>query len=183
MKVTGVRCFVAALLLITAARVAGAQAVNSTPNSLTLGWNNPENINVQINFSPGVALGQFTEVGNSPTPTTTPVPLTINYNSLVNRTKLNVWAYFVDGSRALASGNGGAVPADKIQATVQGNSPATFTTASPFSASSVLLNPGGADVGTAATGTFNLAFPLGILGSGYPSGFYQGILMIQAQAI
>ncbi|HXT31089.1 MAG TPA: hypothetical protein VN716_17455 [Vicinamibacterales bacterium] len=169
---------VAALLL---AMSAGAQAqINSVANNLNVSWFDPENLFVQVNFEPGT--GNFQQLDGAVTPTTSPINVQVNYNGLVNRQTLNLYAYFADPARALSNGNGGAVPAGDIEAIIQGGGASRFTQPSPFSASSVLLASSAA-VATNGNGSMPASFSLAIKGTNYGTGFFVGTLILQAQAI
>jgi len=167
------------VLLVLTAGIARAQ-VNSTTNTIGLGWGNPENLNIQVTFGPGT--GQFQQSGGAVTPTTSPITLQANYNGLVNRTSLSIYAYFADGARALSNAAGNSVPAANVQATITGGATAAFNSVSPFSTASVLIATSTA-VATNGTGNLPASFSLSILGTNYPSGFYSGTLFIQAQAV
>jgi len=168
----------AVFLLVTMANV-NAQ-FNSTSSNLNLNWQDNENLWVNINFAPGT--GNFQQQGGAVTPTTSPITVTANYNGLVNRQTLTLYAYFADPARALANGAGSVIPAANIQATIDGVGTSVFNQASPFSAASVQLATS-VDVATNGTGNLPATFSLAILGTNYPAGQYSGTLFIQAQAI
>ena len=159
---------------------AGTHAqINSTGNSLGIFFNDPENLFVQINFEPGT--GFFQNLDGAVTPTTSPISVQANYNGLVNRQTLNLYAYFADPARALASGNG-TIPAGDIEANIHGIGVSRFNQPSPFSAASVLLATTNA-VATNGNGALPATFSLAIKGTNYGSGFFTGNLILQAQAI
>ena len=173
------RIVLGAVLLVLTAGTARAQ-FNSSANTINLNWNDPENLNVQVNFGPGV--GQFQQNVGAVTPTTGLISLQANYNGMVNRTSLSIYAYFADPARALTQASGGAVPAANILANITGGVPTVFNMFSPFSTASVLLAQSN-DIATNGTGNLPASFTLAILGTNYPSGFYTGTLFIQAQAV
>jgi hypothetical protein len=179
MRVASIRnAIVAALFLVMSA---GPQAqISSTPNSLNLNFFDPENLFVQINFEPNI--GNFQNLDGAVTPSTTPIRLQANYNGLVNRQTLNLYAYFADPARALSSGTGGIIPAADIEANIQGLGASRFTQPSPFSAASVLLASTNS-VATNGNGSLPATFSLSIKGTNYGSGFFTGTLILQAQAI
>jgi hypothetical protein len=179
MRVASIRnTLVAALFL---AMSAGAHAqINSTANSLNLNFFDPENLFVQINFFPGI--GNFEQVNGAATPTTSPINVQANFNGLVNRQTLNLYAYFADPARALSSASGAAIPAADIEANVAGLGASRFTQPSPFSAASVLLASSNV-VATNSNGNMPATFFLAIKGTNYGTGQFVGTLILQAQAI
>jgi hypothetical protein len=179
MRAASIRnAIVAALFLVSSA---GTHAqFSSSPNTLNLNFFDPENLFVQINFEPNI--GNFQILNGAVTPTTSPISLQANYNGLVNRQTLNLYAYFADPARALSSGNGGVIAAGEIEANIQGLGASRFTQPSPFSAASVLLASTNA-VATNGNGSLPATFSLSIKGTNYGSGFFTGTLILQAQAI
>ena len=168
----------AVFLLVTMVNV-NAQ-FNSSSSNINLNWQDNENLWVNISFAPGT--GAFQQQGGAVTPTTTPITVTANYNGLVNRQTLTLYAYFSDPARALANGTGNVIPASNIQATIDGTGTSVFNQPSPFSAASVQLATSTA-VASNGNGNMPATFSLAILGSNYPPGQYSGTLFIQAQAI
>jgi hypothetical protein len=178
MRAASIRNAIVGALILAMSAGAHAQ-INSTANSLNLFFNDPENLFVQINFEPGI--GQFQQLDGAVTPTTSPISVQVNYNGLVNRQTLNLYAYFGDPARALSNGSS-AVPAGDIEANIQGVGVSRFTQPSPFSAASVLLATSNA-VATNGNGTLPATFSLAIKGTNYGTGQFQGTLILQAQAI
>jgi hypothetical protein len=168
-----------ALFLVLSTGMVHAQ-FNSPSNTIGLRFNERENLWVQVNFGPGT--GEFLQDGGAVTPTTAPISVTVNYDSLVNRDELNLYAYFASGGPALTNGNGGVVPASDVQATVTNGPVSAFIEESPFSNNSVklLTSP---DVASEGTGNLEVSFSLAITGTNYPAGFYNGTLFLQAQVI
>jgi hypothetical protein len=160
---------------------AGAHAqVNSTAATLNLFFSDPENLFVQINFEPGI--GGFQQLDGAVTPTTSAINVQAQYNGLVNRQTLHLYAYFADPARALSSASGTAIPAADIEANIQGIGASRFTQPSPFSAASVLLASTNA-VAANGNGSLPATFSLAIRGTNYGSGFFTGTVILQAQAI
>jgi len=179
MRAASIRNAIVAALFLALSAGADAQ-VNSTTSTLNLNFFDPENLFVQINFEPGI--GNFQQQNGGVTPTTSPISVQVNYNGLVNRQTLNLYAYFADPARALSSGSGAAVPAADIEANIQGIGVSRFTQPSPFSAASVLLASSTA-VATNGNGTVPSTFSLAIKGTNYRTGQFVGTLILQAQAI
>jgi len=179
MRAASIRNAIVAALFLALSAGAHAQ-VNSTTSTFTLNFFDPENLFVQVNFEPGT--GNFQVLDGAVTPTTTPISVQVHYNGLVNRQTLNLYAYFADPARALSNGNGAAVPAADIEVNIPGVGPSRFTQPSPFSAASVLLATSNA-VATNGNGTLPATFSLAIKGTNYGTGFFQGTLILQAQAI
>jgi hypothetical protein len=153
---------------------------NSSNSNINLNWFENEQLFIQINFANGT--GNFRQDNGAAMPTTTPISVQANYNGLVNRQTLTLYAYFADPARAMANGSGGSIPAANIQATIEGVGTAVFNQPSSFSAASVQLATTSA-VATNGNGVLPATFSLAILGSNYPAGSWSGTLFLQAQAI
>ena len=126
------RVLLTAILLVLAAGATRAQ-INSGANTVNLQWNDPEQVFIQINQGGG--FQQFQQQNGSPQPTTGQIGLQVNYNGLVNRATLTVFAYFADPAHALTNGTGHSIPASDISASIQGQQGLSpFTSQSPFSA-------------------------------------------------
>jgi hypothetical protein len=170
------------LFLALTAGIAHAQ-LNSPVSAVQLQWNDPENL--FINVMNG-GFQNFQQPGGALTPTTNPITVNANYNQLVNRTSLTIYAYFADAARALTDTNGGSsITAANIQANITAGTIGTvvFNTPSPFSPASVTLATSPITSASSGMTPVTATFSLGILGTNYAAGTYSGTLFIQAQVL
>lgn len=100
---------------------------------------------------------------------------------------LSLYAYFAAPAVALTNGLGNNIPASKVSGSVNGGAYAAFTTASPFSAASLVIfsqqiktTPGNPGSGQRID---SLDMQIDTSGLGLPAGTYTGVLVIRAQAI
>ena len=100
---------------------------------------------------------------------------------------LSLYAYFTAPAAALTNGLGNNIPASKVSGSINGGAYAAFTTASPFSAASLVIfaqqiktTPGNPGSGQRID---SLDMQIDTSGLGLPAGTYTGVLVIRAQAI
>lgn len=179
------RVLLTAVLFLLAAAAAGAQI-----NSAVAGVNLDAKLNpiLAVNASPGL-VNFLTPPGGIANGDST---ITINTRWILAFTPgkpnvdLSLYAYFTNPAAALTNGAGSNIPASRVLGSVNGGAYTAFTTASPFSAASLVVfsrriktNQGGGN--SQQIDLLNLRIDTS--GLGLPAGTYTGVLVIQAQAI
>jgi hypothetical protein len=98
---------------------------------------------------------------------------------------VTTYAYFTSAAAALSDGAGNSIPSANVSVSINGGAFQTFTANSPFAAGSsrmvrrtfiIFFNRSGA-----TSDTLNLR--INTTGLGLPSGFYTGVMNVQAVAI
>ena len=182
------------LCVLGLASMASAAVLNSNQTSVTLTANAPESLTVALN---GNSVNFGTVTPGSVNPTADTVQVTTTWKLKAGRSAVNVYAYFVDATKALVNATDAAanpnIPSSAVK--IQGGSLASWTAVSSSSANTAGFGgaAAGLTLGTTTidatnkngssnpTYSFELDLTGGTLGQ-LPADSYSGTLYIQAQA-
>jgi hypothetical protein len=173
----------AAMLLARSASNASAQPLTSLEAPVVLTAELLESLTIVP--APG-AVNFLLTGGSANNPGSTPIVVTTVWTLALTRTKVRVYAYFLDSTKALTPTlvGGTDIPSAKVEANINGGSRVAFDQTVPWSANAG-REIGNSDIALATivgTRIDNVVLNINLQSFPIPAGVYTGILRFRAQA-